>query len=309
MMEKSKVSLFTLVVLSVVGLVFLMTNWVNAAVPADTVSYWKLDEATQTPPGEYTEEINANDGACAAGGCPDNIAGQVDDAQDFDGIDGIDVAAPAPGTDFNWAGDASFSIALWMKRDDAGAPLPDNEVIIGRDDTNPAVATLHWWVGLDSATPVAGEGAAATFVLSDSLAIAPGPGSAWGVVGTTDVADGGWHHIVAVRDDVNGELRLYVDRTLEGTKVVANGAYGTGFNSATDLTMGYMLFGVADFFFEGAIDEVSLYDSAFTQDDVDDHYAAGFAGDGIDTLVPDPVPPTPTGGGGSGGCFINTAAE
>ena len=73
-----------------------------------------------------------------------------------------------------------------------------------------------------------------------------------------------------------------------------------------------MFFGSVRFVFDGAIDEVSLYDSALTQTDVDAHYAAGLAGEGIDTLVtvtPTPPPKKSSGGGGGGGCFITTMAE
>ncbi|MFO7984570.1 MAG: LamG domain-containing protein [Desulfatiglandaceae bacterium] len=312
MTSKSRVCLFAFVLVGTLGLVFVTTTSALAAAPAETISYWKLDEAAQVPPGVYVEEINANDGACAAGGCPDAVAGQVDGAQDFDASDGIDVPAPAPGEDFNWAGDASFSIALWMNRDDTGgANLPDNEVIIGRDDTTPPVGTVHWWVGLDSATPgPGGEGAVATFVLSDSGVQAPNSG--FGVIGTSDLADGAWHHIVAVRDDAAGKLRLYVDGAQEAEKDVATGAYATGFDSTENLTMGYMLFGVATDFFEGAIDEVSLYGKALSAAEVTEQYQAGLAGEGIDTLVDDTddtVTKKKKSGGGSGGCFISAMAE
>jgi sialidase-1 len=38
------------------------------------------------------------------------------------------------------------------------------------------------------------------------------------IIGSTFVADGNWHHLVAVRDAEHGELRLYLDEGLDGSK-------------------------------------------------------------------------------------------
>ena len=72
MMEKSKVSLFALVVLSVVGLVFLVSGSAFAAPPDSTISYWKLDETAPVNPndaGTYADAVGNNDGA-STGGSP-----------------------------------------------------------------------------------------------------------------------------------------------------------------------------------------------------------------------------------------------
>jgi hypothetical protein len=258
----------------------------NAEFPADTGAYWGLDDAQQAAPGAYVEEIIPANGVCAAGGCPTfagSPAGQVNNSQTFvgtDDSDGIDVAANAA---FDWAGDASFSIALWINRDVSAVQLGQNEVAIGRDDTFGG-GPLHWWVGISNV----GAGAdinVATFVLSDDGSI-PGPNSAQGVVGTADIADGTWHYLVAVKDEVAGELRLYVDSVLVDTEAIGQLFYATGFASLEPLNIGYMDFqNTSKFHFVGSIDEVALFDTALTQTEIDDNYALGQAGTSLRAAV------------------------
>jgi len=100
MMKKSKISLFVLVILSGVGLVFLLTSSVNATAPAGTISYWKLDEDTTPPtppdpPVTYLDSIpvTGNDGQ-DNDNPPTPTAGQVNGAQQFDGTaTGFDIPA------------------------------------------------------------------------------------------------------------------------------------------------------------------------------------------------------------------------
>ena len=84
---------------------------------------------------------------------------------------------------------------------DSGAPGA-NQVVIGRDDAGTA---LNWWVGIN-----AGDGKA-SFILRDTT----GAGAAADLngVGTKDLSDGSWHHVVAVRDDTRATLRLLVNDT------------------------------------------------------------------------------------------------
>jgi hypothetical protein len=285
MMQKWRTGLFSILFVGALGLIFFTTGLVFADPPADTISYWKLDE--DPAPAEYVDSVGTNNGvpgpavpAPTPGVVPVPTITVPNTAQLFDGATtGIDVTADAS---FDWAANASFSIELWMNRvDNGGAYIATNEVIIGRDDTYPlpAVGTLHWWVGIDKDGPAPNV---ATFVLGDTGAWAPA--SAFGVTGTTDIANGQWHHIVAVRDDAAGAILMYVDGVLENQKAVATGAYANGFDSTEDLTMGYMFFDAADFFFEGSIDEVSLYDKALTLDEIKQHYVAGLSGQGIDDL-------------------------
>ena len=286
MMSRWRSTVWSLLLAFSLSYIALTIDSANAAFPADTSAYWALDDAQQTPPGLFGEEIIPANGICAAGGCPTftaNPTGQVNNTQTFvgaDDSDGIDVAANAA---FDWTGDASFSIALWFNRDFSAVQLTQNEVAIGRDDTISG-GPLHWWVGISNT----GSGTdinVAAFVLSDDGSI-PGPNSAQGVVGSADIADGSWHYLVAVKDEGAGELRLYVDSVLVDTEVIGQLFYTTGFASLEPLNIGYMDFqNTSKFHFVGSIDEVALFDTALTQTEIDDYYALGQAGTSLRAAV------------------------
>ena len=226
MTRKWKPTVLAILLALTLGMVPFAIDSAQAAFPAGTSAYWALDDAQQTAPGTYVEGIVPLNGTCRTvldTSCPTAVSpGQVVDAQTFDGAltvdigDGIDVAADAV---FDWAATDSFSIAIWIRRD-SGNPITtdDAEVAIGRDETTAGPGGLFWWIGINSddgeAVPTSNV---ATFVLSDNGAVDPKT-SAFGLTGNVDLADGGWHYLVGVRDYANEEIRLYVDGALVATK-------------------------------------------------------------------------------------------
>ena len=229
--------------------------------PTDMLAYWKLDE---TSGSTYDDFYDGHDGQCASP-CPIPATGHVNGGQEFDGSNtGIDVPT-VPGDDsFNWGANDSFSIEFWMKADSANSCSLSNEVIVGRDD-GPS-SQLHWWVGIGCGSWANGG---AAFVLRDKSGVI---GYA---VGTTDLTDGSWYHIVAVRDASTSENRIYVNGTEEDSTIVT---YADGFDSPTaalnvgwlDLSHGYH--------FDGTVDEVALYDEALSSDEIRQHRNEGLAG-------------------------------
>ena len=242
--------------------------------PDDTISLWHLDELTLIAGGTggiYEDSFDGNDGA----GNPNPTAvpapgGIVNGAQAFDGTD-TEINVPADGS-FDWAVDDSFSIEFWVKRDGA---VTNEQVAIGRYDP-----TSRWWVGIETTEN------AASFVLRDI----DGAPSSPTLVGTTDITDNQWHHVVAVRDrnaGAAGQNLLYVDGKLDVAAL--NVVYNTGFDSTADLNIGYWDFnGTPSFHLGGMLDEVALYDRALDPDEIEDHYDAGVAGNGVQTLRPPP---------------------
>ncbi|MFZ5917451.1 MAG: LamG-like jellyroll fold domain-containing protein [Chloroflexota bacterium] len=216
------------------------------AVIQGLIAYWKLDE---TEGMTYDDALDGHDGGCA-GDCPAPAAGHTDGGQAFDGSSsGIDVP---PHSAFDWGPDDSFSIEFWLRTDSAST-CAGNQVVVGRDDS---ASQLHWWVGCR-------DGGQATFYLVDS------DGQAASVIGTTDLTDGGWHHVTAVRDAGVKQLRLYVDETREGA---ATTAFAAGFDSTTAaLNIGWLNLS-GGFHFDGHLDEIMLYDTAIAG-------AAPFPGD------------------------------
>ena len=307
MMRKSRTGLFAIFLAGALGLIFFATGSAFAAPPAGTISYWKLDEGTLASPAVYLDSITAtaNDGQDNGTPPTEAAVSVVGTALQFDGgLVGTGIDVPADDS-FNWAVDQSFSIECWVRRN--GALAAANEVVVGRDDNG---GNLQWWVGIWG-TGGGGTAQTAAFVLFDTGGVAGDTLSGTTIVaGPGAVVQGAWHHIVAVRDADAGEIYLYVD----GAQVpedTGNPVFTGGFASADDLTIGYLNNnGVGSNFTGGAVDEVALYSRALTPAEVQEHYDAGLAGNGIDTLVDDDDADDDNGGGGGGssggGCFIGT---
>ena len=138
---------------------------------------------------------------------------------------GIDIASHA---EFDWAHDASFSIEFWVRTSEAST-AQGNEVVIGRNDSG---TNLHWYVGLRN-------GGAANFALVESGGDLQDPTRY--LTGTSDLTDGYWHHVAAVRDGAAEMTYLYVDGVLENSRQVP---YTAGFDSeSADLNIGWLNIG------------------------------------------------------------------
>ena len=218
--------------------------------PPDITSYWMLDETEGTT---FADSVGSHDAACSDA-CPGFTGGRVGNALTFDGSD--DALTVPPDASFNWAAAASFSIEFWMKTDDASV-CNGNQVIIGRDDSS---TNLHWWVGCWDNTGVA------TFRLNNTT----GAGAL--VFGSTDLTDGKWHHVTAVRDGNLGESSIYVDGKLEGSTDIT---YSSDFASAAaSLNIGWL--NLDTFYrFAGTIDEIALHNQALTENEIREHYFDG----------------------------------
>jgi hypothetical protein len=252
MQKKSKFNVFTFMMLIILCLTFQPAISAYAACPDTISSYWKLDEADGPT---YADFIKDNDGTGTVN--PTAAAGIVNGAQQFDGATtGIDVAADRS---FDWSVGESFSIEYWIKRDVAPGAI---EVAVGRDD---ATSSLQWWTGLSN------DGKA-SFILRGK----DDSGAAGDMLGVGPViSDGDWHHVVAVRDGVNGKNLLYVDGVEVGNLDVT---YTDGFDSTSSaLNIGWLNFSTF-FHFGGALDEIALYDRALPQDEIQAHHTAGLAG-------------------------------
>lgn len=224
--------------------------WADCLQDINPVAYWRLDE-TGTP---YDDSYGTNIASCGDPDsvCPTRVVGElVVDSQAFAEGSTTGLKADATSGDFDWAFNSSFTIALWVKADDASG----TDVFIGRVDTSGG-ALLRWFVGASGATTFAtariqarnGEGGAAGELLT----------------GTTDILDGVWHYIVVVRDNSAGKNLLYVDGALEASVDVTYTDDGSGtasFASANPVNIGWMNTS-GGFRMTGALDEVAIYDQA-----------------------------------------------
>ncbi len=268
MFKRSNFFPYIFVTLITLSFSFITANLTFAAYPDGVISHWKLDEMDPgVPDGTYEDAFNENHGVGAIS--PAAAAGRVNGAQQFDGVaSGIDV--PADGS-LNWLSNQSFSIEYWVKIE-TGIPS-SNQVVIGRFDST---TDLFWFVGVEKVTGLA------TFELDDTGGISTTVGSA----GSINLADGSWHHVVAVRDDGIATNLIFVDGVLQDSKVWD---YTGGFSSDTaKLNIGWLNFRDR-FHLQGSIDELALYNRALTDAEIQQHYDAGLRGQGIETLIIEPV--------------------
>lgn len=95
------------------------------------------------------------------------------------------------------------------------------------------------------------------------------------LIGTVTVNDGHWHHVGAVYDGTN--MYLYVDGNLDISKPANRPMATNGFpvciGTNPDKPVPY-----ANYFFNGAIDEVSIYNRALSGTEIQSIYAAGKSG-------------------------------
>ena len=110
-----------------------------------------------------------------------------------------------------------------------------------------------------------------------------------GVLSTSSVNDGDWHHVVGVRD--SGTMKLYLD----GSEV-ATGTDNTGNIDISDpliIGAGQAFGGSVGNFFNGQIDEVAIFNKALTADQIKfDLYSATTTGKTAD-IANNPNLPTP----------------
>lgn len=224
--------------------------------PECLVSWWRLDE-TAGPP--YLDMKAGFDGSAAQQPAP--AAGKLGGAMLFDGADDeVDVLDV---DQYDWAGDASFSVEFWMKTGSGGA----NHVIVGRDGGAPS--NVHWWVGtLNTNT--------AYFGLRDSN------NSNIACPSTTLVTDGAWHHIVAVRDGTLGQNQIWVDGVNENS---VPAAYTGDFTCAANLNIGYLNLS-GHYRYPGLVDEVAIYCRALTSSEIQAHFNSGAGLEYSDPIAP-----------------------
>jgi hypothetical protein len=233
----SKISL-----LAITGL--LVSNGYSQTCPSGMLSYWKLQEAS----GYVYADEKGNHDALGATSSPSQTLGISGQAQSFVPNSYLSVASHS---DFNWSSGASFSIEFWVKFTSIGS----TEVIIGRDD---AVTQTHWWLGK------ADDGRIQWFTRSSD-------GSNGNLMSNAAINNGQWHYVVAVRDGSQGKHYLYVDGVLQnagGTVVTLSG----NLSSSADLSIGGLIEnGVPSYFYNGAIDEVAIYNRVLSSTEINTH--------------------------------------
>ncbi len=180
---------------------------------------------TYATSGTYSDVLTAVNG-CDSTVTTNLIVLNQAAALHFDGANDHVIVPYSSAFDF---GMNDFTIETWAKT----TFISGNQVMIGRIGAN------NYWFGTSNGK--------ANFSMTGH-----------DVTGTTNVADGNWHHIAAVRK--NGIQYIYVDGVLEGTQsTTATGTF------AGDLTIGK--FG-GGFNFAGSLDEIRIWNRALCSGEI-----------------------------------------
>jgi len=212
------------------GVFGLRTFSVPDAPPSGLVAWYPLDYATVMTFIDAT--MRGHTGTCTSPQCPVAVAGHLDGAMRFDGVDDqIDIAD---------AGDldlAAFTIAFWVWIDDlthGGCPV-NKPFGTGSEDS--------WQLCLDSTGVV--------YLFSTGS----------NTMSSTALTAGAWRH-VALRYD-GGEATI----TLDGADVAI--VLDTIAYDANPVTLGADTnLGQVDAAFAGMLDEVKIFDHALTRDEI-----------------------------------------
>jgi hypothetical protein len=199
--------------------------------------------------GWWPAEGNANDIAGTNNGTLVNsagfAAGEVGQAFSFDGVNSYVSIPDSPSLDTLVS---SITIETWIKFNQLTS---DWEGIVTKGNSSWRLQATPW---------------ANTVYFA-----ANGVGPTEDLYGSRNVRDGQWHHVAAVYDGTN--MFLYVDGTVD----VWQPATGLISQNNSPVCIGQTAESTG-YFFDGLIDEVSIYNRALTASEIQAIYAAGSGG-------------------------------
>jgi hypothetical protein len=221
--------------------------------PANLLVLLRLDETSGPTYADFYERL---DGTASVS--PTATTGKIYGGQLFNATTKINI--PDLGEDFEWGNGFSFSLECWIKTSQKQA-----QVAISRYRTDVPEHSAAWWLGIND------NGYAALEVKDnwDHNSV---------ILGSTNLADNQWHHLVGVRNGSTDHSMLYVD----GVKVadITNTDVTKDFIMplVTDVTVGYMLrsdYTWPEYHFLGSLDEIAIYTRALTSTEISSFYNSG----------------------------------
>jgi hypothetical protein len=171
--------------------------------------------------------------------------GIIDNAVALDGVDDYVEIPLTP--DITLTTD-SFSVEAWVKSSDE--PSVDKGVV-----GNYVMATTPYWMLKQCGGADIGKFGFSIRDAAENVA---------NIVSAESFNDGSWHHLVGVRDTPNKKVAFYVD----GTLVLEVTADLGDVNNEQNICFGLHL----DNYFQGCLDEVTLYGCALSQQEVAQKY-------------------------------------
>ncbi|HYG74529.1 MAG TPA: LamG domain-containing protein [Planctomycetota bacterium] len=232
-----------------------------AAFAGEPVAHWKLDEKEGD---SVADSVNKNNGKVT--GTPGRTAGKVGGALSFNGKDTY-VEIPNS-KELENVQEGSYSVSAWFKPENAPP---------GTDDANDAqyaiVVKTGWHLGLHYGNEK--KFMHTHFLKGDTDAV-------WAGVGTwdTEYEPGSWYHVVGVVDKDARVAKIYVDGELKGTSQEWDEKAVTKEYEQSTWKIGAAAPGAQKWAWnaKGSIDDVRIYASALTDDQVKALYDAGAAG-------------------------------
>jgi len=205
------------------------------------VSYWNFDKDS----GDVASDLSGNGGDGTIHGAK-LVNGKYGKALSFDGVDDyIEVLTLEDIHTSDWTEEA------WIKTTDLSAGV----IMCKRHKGSQESLTLHigCWAGNNK------KNNGLSYFSDDEANYEVG------AVGTTNVADGKWHHLVGVRKGSN--FYIYVDGNLESHNNINIGEFALNdIRSADNWHIGHS--GAWNVYFNGTIDEVRIYNYALTEDEI-----------------------------------------
>lgn len=204
---------------------------------ADLVGHWKLDESRGTV---VSDSAGANHGTVVGnaqfvpGGVSGNAMRFLKATNDHVVIADV----------FAFPGSTPFTVSIWVKPD---AGVVENQIYVGK---HTAGFLNGWFLFANVSGGCYGAPDRSTFYTSNNCAGV--------VVGSTPMADGEWHHVVATLEP--GVARaLYTD----GGPPEATGATGNMITTPAPLALAGLLVGANTVgLYSGLLDDVQIYDRA-----------------------------------------------
>ena len=225
----------------------------------DMISHWPLNEPLGAK--TFVDVAGAFNGTCTDN-CPTKTFGKIGGAFTFVASEKDVISVPAdvpPGQGiYDSMANGDFSAGVWVKTTQICITNEiNNKVFFGRYRDDNINGT--WWLGCKE------PGGLAVFRLRDST------DTFRQIDGTSKITDGQWHYIVGVRDAGADKNYLYVDGILEN--MLEAPLYTGNFSSDMPITMG-AYDEPTNYYLDGTLDEVVLYDRVMPANEIGSYYDA-----------------------------------
>ncbi len=234
----------TMLVVAVLGLALAVPDDVAADLNNGLVAYWSFDDGTA-----HDDSGNGHDGTIYGANATGGMSGL---ALEFDGIDDY----VNTWTDFSWTPSDSFSLCLWIRLLPSSTP----QGIFGKGEAG-GYGDANWEWNFDL-----NENGGLRFIYYCG-----------GHVGIrlqeSALLYSQWYHVLVTYEPV-AKARLYVNGALADTYTDIDSPW---IDRSTPVLIGHSYFSqYLNYFFEGTIDEVRIYDRALSEDEILDLYWSMF---------------------------------